>query len=108
MNIVLFALSADVLSLLTLDFAKVDWQATYLLCSIGVALLVIYEALMLYKTNGKLAEDSWVQSVTLLDIIWLIVSAVALYYVNFSPFAKIIPTIFIIYNVFGWGYSVYL
>lgn len=108
MNIVLFALSADVLSLLTLDFAKVDWQATYLLCSIGVALLVIYEALMLYKTNGKLAEDSWVQSVTLLDIIWLIVSAVALYYVNFSPFAKIIPTIFIIYNVFGWGYSIYL
>lgn len=101
-------LSVNPFSLITLDFANIDWQTTYLIFSLWVAVLVMYEAVILYRTKGKLAEDSWVQIITLLDLVWLVVSSVALYYVYFHPLAKIIPVLFIIYNVFGWGYSTYL
>lgn len=104
----LITLSINPFSLITLDFANIDWQASYLLCSFFVACLIIYESIILYRTKGQLPADSWVQSITLLDLIWLVVSGVALYYVYFQPLAKIIPILFIIYNVFGWGYSTYL
>ncbi|WP_394260898.1 hypothetical protein [Moraxella boevrei] len=105
---VLFTLSMNPLSLFSFTWADIDWQATYLLGSLVMAVLVIYEAINLYGSAGRLSEDSWVHLVSLLDVVWLIVSAVALYYVNFERFAMIIPTIFIVYNLFGWGYSMYL
>lgn len=104
----LITLTTNPFSLITLDFTNIDWQTTYLLFSLIVFILVIYESIILYQKQGKIDEDSWVQSITLLDLVWLLVSAVALYYVDFHPLAKIIPVLFIIYNVFGWGYSTYL
>ncbi|ELA08235.1 hypothetical protein MOMA_06726 [Moraxella macacae 0408225] len=108
MTTAFLTLSINPLSLFSLSWENIDWQATYLLGSFVMTVLVLYEAVSLYRTGGKLSEDSWVHMVSILGVVWLIVSAVALYYVNFERFAMVIPTIFIVYNLFGWGYSMYL
>lgn len=98
----------DIFSLITLDFSQIDWQASYLLFSLVIACLVIYEAMMLYRYRGQLPEHSIVHIITLLDMVWFIISGIALYFIDFQPMAKIVPILFIIYIVFGWGYSSYL
>lgn len=101
-------LSIDIFSLLTLNFANIDWQASYLLFSLLIAMLIIYESIMLFRHNEQLPTNSIAQLVTLLDLIWLILSGIALYAINFHPVAKIVPILFIIYNLFGWFYGAYV
>lgn len=105
---VVFTLLAQISLMIPFEFSQMNWIEIYLALSLPVAGLVAYESVVLYKNKGKLAEDSWIQIISLLDLVWLVVSGFALYYLDLNLFEKVVPSLFIIYNVFGWGYSTYL
>lgn len=45
---------------------------------------------------------------SLLEGVWLLVSGLVLYYANFIPVVKAIPTAYLLYSGFGWAYGFYL
>lgn len=80
-------------------------EVGYVAISAVVAILIWCEGQMLKKTDGKLPDSKFFQLSSLLDTFWFFISLVALYFLDFSSLALVVPAAYGIYTIFGWIYG---
>lgn len=85
-----------------------DFTLWYFGICVGMALLIMYEALLLKKLAGKFQGNNVLASISAFEFIWLMVSGVALYQLEFVGLSVIVPVVYILHNFVGWGYGMYL
>lgn len=90
------------------QFANVSWQAMYLIGTTIVGILILYEAIILKRYQGKLPNKFLFNVSSILETAWFFVSITALYYAKFATLVKVVPVAYTIYSVFGWFYTFYL
>ncbi|MDO4700260.1 MAG: hypothetical protein Q4A69_06215, partial [Moraxella sp.] len=81
-------------------------EKMYVVGGLGIAICIWVEAIMLEKNAGRFLQDSVLFAViSLLTLIWLLVSAAALYFLQFDRYAISVPVVYGIYSVMGWVYG---
>lgn len=100
----LFALSSTI----TARLNSVSWEALYLIGTFIVGLLIAYQAILLKRNDGKMPDVPSFHLSSLLETAWMLVSALLLYFANFSTLPKVIVVAYMLYGIFGWLYSFYL
>lgn len=87
---------------------SVSWEAVYLVATAIIGLLIAYESVLLKKNAGKLPDSMLFNISSILETLWFMVSAVILYFANFSTLPKSVAVAYILYGIGGWIYSFYL
>lgn len=90
------------------QLATVSWEAVFLVGTAVLGLLITYQAMALKRHDGKLPETSLFSIASLTETIWSMVAAGVLYWGNFATLPKVIAVAYVLYAIFGWGYSFYL
>lgn len=80
-------------------------EVLYVIASLVVAVLIWVEASLLHKNQGKFPTTRLFAVVSLITSSWLLVSGVALYFLEFEGIAKAVPVVYGIYSVMGWIYG---
>lgn len=82
-----------------------ELETLYVIASLMVAILIWVEAMLLDKNNGKLPTTGAFGLISLVTSAWLVVSGVALYFLEFDRFAISVPVVYGIYSLMGWIYG---
>ena len=77
----------------------------YVACSLVIAVLIWIESAMLEGNGGKFPEHSTFGVISLLTSVWLVISGLALYFLELGRFAVSVPIVYAIYSVAGWVYG---
>lgn len=77
----------------------------YVVCSLVIAVLIWVESAMLAHNGGKFPEHGAFGVVSLLTSVWLVISGLALYFLELGRFAISVPIVYAIYSVAGWIYG---
>lgn len=103
-----FPLAANPNIFSLLNSNSMSWPALYITGTLIIAALICYESISLKRHHGKLPATKLLQIASILEIVWLPISAAVLYYGNLLPVIKTIPVAYIGYSIFGWLYGFYL
>lgn len=79
-----------------------DLSILYILASLVVAVLIWAESALIIKNGGKLPESSTFTIISIITSSWLIISGVALYFLEFDGVMMTVPIIYGLYSVMGW------
>lgn len=80
----------------------------YFFMCLLIACLMVYESHLLRKYQGKFLGNRVLSAISGLEFVWLAVSGLALYHMDFIGLSIIVPIIYMIHNLIGWGYGMYL
>lgn len=80
----------------------------YFMISVLIGVIVIADSLFLFKAKGIYKNNKTLSVTTGIEFIWAVISIIALFNVNFSQWQLLIPSLYVIHNIFGWAYGVYL
>lgn len=80
----------------------------YFIGCIVIAVIVIYEALLLKKLNGLLKKSKVLTSLSIIEFAWLIVSGWMLYKFELKPLLMVVPALYLAQSLMGWVYGFYL
>lgn len=83
----------------------VNWQMAYVVLSGVIAIAIWLQNALLKKNQGKLPKQSMFYLLSTLDTLWVIVSAVAVYWMSFYSIVMSIPVVYMIYTISGWFYA---
>lgn len=82
-----------------------DVAMLYILASFVVAVLIWVEAIYLTNNGGKMPSNRLFAIISLITSSWLIVSGLALYFLDFHGVMMSVPVVYGIYSVMGWIYG---
>lgn len=82
-----------------------EFEVLYVVASLIVAVLIWVEASLLDKNEGKFPTTGAFALISFITSSWLIVSGIALYFLEFDRFAISVPVVYGIYSVAGWVYG---
>lgn len=77
----------------------------YVVASLIIAILIWTESILLAKNQGKLPSTALFSVISVLTSSWLVVSGVALYFLDFHGVMMSVPVVYGIYSVMGWIYG---
>ena len=80
----------------------------YLGISVIIGLIVIYDGYLIIKSHGVVSVGQLAMLTTTIEFLWAIVSVVALFTLEFQNWQVLIPVLYIIHNILGWGYGFWL
>ncbi len=80
----------------------------YLYISIIIGLVLIIDAVILKRVNGKCGAHPILSITTRIELLWAVASAIALYELNFSGWSVLVPSLYLAHNVFGWCLGFFL
>lgn len=80
-------------------------ELLYLIASALVAVGIWVQIVILRKNAGKMPESSIFYILSLIDSAWVLVSGLALYFLDFDKFAISVPVVYGIYTVLGFFYA---
>ncbi|MDO5651724.1 MAG: hypothetical protein Q4G13_06285 [Moraxella sp.] len=80
-------------------------EMVYVALSAVVAILVWVEAMLLRKNAGKLPDSMVFYAVSMTSSVWVVISAIALYFLDFVGVAISVPVAYGLYTLLGWVYS---
>ncbi|HAS8529116.1 TPA: hypothetical protein I7769_21870, partial [Vibrio vulnificus] len=80
----------------------------YLGISVIVGLVVIYDGYLVIKNSGVIKVGQFSIVTTTIEFLWIIVSIVALFNLEFQNWQRLIPVFYVTHNVLGWAYGVWL
>ncbi|UNU72799.1 hypothetical protein LU293_06735 [Moraxella nasovis] len=81
------------------------WEKAYIVASLIVAVMIWIEATMLSCNDGKLPEQVGFMMVSMITSSWLVISGLALWFLEFDSFAMAVPVMYGVYSVLGWFYG---
>jgi hypothetical protein len=87
------------------NLAFLTWQNAFVVGSLIVAILVWVEAQLLQNNHGKLPQTRFFGSISALTSLWLLVSGIGLWFLDFDRLAIAVPVVYGIYCVVGWFYG---
>lgn len=80
----------------------------YFSLSIIIGLVLIVDAIVLSRVNGKCGGHPILSITTPVEFFWAVASAIALYKIKFLGWPVLIPSLYLAHNVFGWGYGTFI
>ncbi|NOQ80679.1 MAG: hypothetical protein GQ546_14920 [Gammaproteobacteria bacterium] len=80
----------------------------YFMISVLIGVIVIADSLFLFKAKGIYENNKVLSITTGIEFIWAVISIIAIFNVSFSQWQLLIPSLYVIHNIFGWAYGVYL
>lgn len=83
-------------------------QTFYLVGCLLVSLCILLETRLLNKNQGKPPKNVLFSVCAVADFAWFIVSIASFYVIALTGLLKILPWLYIIFTVFGWGYGIFL
>lgn len=87
-------------------FDWINWQSAYVAGSMVVAVAIWIENIMLKRHDGKLPETPIFYVLSALDSLWVLVSCVAVYFLDFNSIVMSVPVVYILYTVGSWVYVI--
>lgn len=84
---------------------EINWQVAYVALSALVAVAIWIQNTILKKNNGKLPDTPIFYVLSMLDTAWVVISAVAMYFLSFYSIVMSIPVAYAIYTVSAWVYA---
>lgn len=79
-----------------------NYEYLYILASFIVAVLIWTESALVTKNGGRLPESTFFAVISIITSSWLVVSGVALYFLDFDGVAISVPVVYGVYSVLGW------
>lgn len=79
----------------------------YLIASACVAVGIWLQIVMLRKNLGKMPQSPLFHILSLFDSLWVLVSGVALYFLDFESFTISVPVVYTVYTILGFFYAGY-
>lgn len=89
-------------SFVSLGEPLMSWEFVYVACSFVVALLIWAESRLLMGNGGKLLSTRIFAIISMTTTIWPVVSALALFFLDFGQLAICVPVVYGIYTVMTW------
>lgn len=84
---------------------KFDLVTCFLVLSLLMACLVYVEAALLLKNQGKMPQSNFFAVISLMTSVWVLVSAVAWYFLDFAQFGSAVAVAYPLYALIGFFYS---
>lgn len=91
----------------TLPFSLdgISFEMTYIAASAVVAVGIFIQSIMLRRHQGKMPSSPTFRFLSLMDSVWVLVSAAALYFLDFDHLAISVPVVYGIYTLLGFFYA---
>lgn len=86
-------------------FDELSFERTYILASAMIAVLIWIEASWMLKNAGKLPQSALFAWISLMTTAWLVVSGLALFFLDFNGLSMSVPVAYGIYSLMGWIYG---
>lgn len=80
-------------------------QTLYIAISAIIAVGIWVQITLLRRNQGKMPQSSLFHLLSLADTIWVLVSAAALYFLDFNKLAIAVPAVYGIYTFLGFFYA---
>ncbi len=84
---------------------QINWQTAYVALSALVAVAIWIQNALLKKNNGKLPDTPIFYVLSMLDTAWVVVSAVAMYFLSFYSIEMSVPVAYGVYIISAWVYA---
>lgn len=81
------------------------YELVYVMGSLLVAVLIWVENTMLARNGGKLPSSRLFTIISVITSSWLVVSGLALYFLDFYGVMMSVPVVYGIYSLMGWVYG---
>lgn len=85
-----------------------SFEISYLMMSVLVAIMMLFESRILKKTGGKFLGNRTLSVISLLEFAWLIFSGIAIFKLALPAWTIAVPLVYVIYNLTAWAYGMYL
>lgn len=86
-------------------FGELDFGRMYVLASLVVAVLLWIETTWILNNQGKLPQKSSFAIISLITSSWLVVSGLALFFLDFTNLQMSVPVSYGIYFLASWIYG---
>lgn len=86
-------------------FTLPSFELLYLALSAVVAVGIIIQIVLLRRHQGKLPKSPTFHLLSFLDTVWVILSSLALYFLEFDSLAISVPVVYMIYSFIGFFYA---
>lgn len=86
-------------------FDNISFEMTYIAASAVVAVGIFVQIVMLRYNKGKMPSSGVFHLLSLLDSLWVLVSAGALYFLDFDRLAISVPVVYGIYTLLGFWFA---
>lgn len=86
-------------------FALPAMDYLYVIASMIVAIGILIQGWFLYKNQGKLPNLPLFHLLSLLESCWVLVSGLALYFLDFDNLAICVPVVYLAYTLLGFFYA---
>lgn len=77
----------------------------YVAASMMVAVAIWLQNIMLKRCAGKLPDSPFFYILSMLDSVWVVVSCVAVYFLEFNSIVMSIPVAYMLYTFSSWVYA---
>lgn len=77
----------------------------YVIASMVVAVGIILQGWFLNKTNGKMPENNLFYVCSLLEMVWILISGLSLYFLEFDNLAICVPVGYLVYGFLSFFYG---
>lgn len=78
------------------------FEQLYVFLSAWVAIAIWLQMRLLRKNNGKMPESSLFHALSFFDSIWILISAAALYFLEFKGLSVTVPVIYGVFTFLGF------
>jgi|GEM_PF-330932 len=79
-----------------------DFVILYILASLIIAILIWVESAWVARNGGKIPQNNLFAVISILTSSWLIVSGLALYFLEFDGVLMSVPVVYGVYSLLGW------
>lgn len=82
-----------------------DFEVLYVVASLAIAILIWVECSWVLRNKGKLPKSNVFAVISLMTSSWLVVSGLALFFLDFRGLMMSVPVVYGIYSLMGWIYG---
>lgn len=82
-----------------------DFEVLYVVASLAIAILTWVECSWVLRNKGKLPKSNVFAVISLMTSSWLVVSGLALFFLDFRGLMMSVPVVYGIYSLMGWIYG---
>lgn len=79
-----------------------DFVILYILASLIIAILIWVESAWVARNGGKIPQNNFFAVISILTSSWLIVSGLALYFLEFDGVLMSVPVVYGVYSLLSW------
>lgn len=84
---------------------SLSFELIYVLLSMLVAVGIAVQTLMLKANGGRISNNSLLHLLSIIDLLWVVVSATAMYFLDFNALLISVPVVYCIYTLMSFFYG---